>query len=76
MLSVGVNMPRANHGSCYKCEKRTVGCHSKCGEYMDERQARYEEWQRRVEDYNKRNIVNGFKAEAVMKTTRRKPIER
>lgn len=76
MGCVAVNMPRPKYDSCYRCTKREVGCHSKCKEYMDARNERLQEWQARADAAHRENIVAGFKVNAVMKSSRKKPTER
>ena len=46
-------MPSNNFKVCYKCKKRTIGCHGKCKEYQDEVKVNEENKQR----INKDKIV-------------------
>jgi hypothetical protein len=43
---------------------------------MDARNERLQEWQARADAAHRENIVTGFKVNAVMKSSKKKPTER
>lgn len=53
VLSKGANMNKTK-SPCIDCTKREVGCHGRCGEYMDFKE-RMEQVKKRRNDEHKRN---------------------
>lgn len=45
---------------CYNCEKRTLGCHSKCEEYKGYAQKNMDNNEKRRESHVKRKLVEDF----------------
>lgn len=56
---------------CYKCEKRHIGCHSTCEDYLRERKAldEYNEKQRKIK--LEHQMFNEIKSKNNRKTKRR-----
>jgi hypothetical protein len=60
---------------CYKCEKRHIGCHSTCEDYLRERKAldEFNENQRKINQPDR--LYNELKSDTIAKTKRKYKIK-
>ena len=57
---------------CKGCEKRYVGCHASCEEYLEARRKGDELKEKMLREKHKRNDINSFRREGIRKAMRQR----